>query len=77
MIGPYAELIVPANLAVVFACSALFRLATVGLGERFWHPIMVPLLALAAIGALARWPWYVRVLLHAAWVASLCMFLTM
>ena len=34
MIGPYVELIVPANLAVVFACSALFRLATVGLGER-------------------------------------------
>jgi branched-subunit amino acid transport protein len=77
MIGPYAELIVPANLAVVFACSALFRLATVGLGERFWHPIMVPLLVLAAISALARWPWYVRVLLHAAWVASLCRFLTM
>ncbi|MDZ4783406.1 MAG: serine/threonine-protein kinase [Planctomycetia bacterium] len=77
MIGPYAELIVPANLAVVFACSALFRLVTVGLGERFWHPIMVPLLALAAISALARWPWYVRVVLHAAWVASLCKFLTL
>ena len=76
MIGPYAELILPANLAVVFACSALFRLATVGLGERFWHPIIVPLLVLAAISALARWPWYVRVLLHAAWVVSLCRFLS-
>ena len=76
MIGPYAELIVPANLAVVFACSALFRLTTVGLRERFWHPIMVPLLVLAAISALARWPWYVRVVLHAAWLVSLCIFLT-
>ena len=34
-IGPYAELIVPSILAVVFSSSALFRLATVGLGDAF------------------------------------------
>ena len=63
-IGPYSELMSPSILAVVFANSTLFRLATVGLGERLWHPIMVPLLVLAVISVLARWPWYVRALLH-------------
>ena len=72
--GPYVELMSPSLLALVFASSTLFRLATVGLGERFWHPIMVPLLVLAAIGVLAKWPWYLRALLHAAWIASLCSF---
>jgi hypothetical protein len=76
-IGPYVELMAPSFLAVVFASSTLFRLATVGLGERFWQPIIVPLLVLAAISVLARWPWYVRAPLHAAWVVSLCTFATM
>ncbi len=76
-IGPYAELIVPSFLAVVFSSSALFRLATVGLGERFWHPIMVPPLVLAVISVLTRWPWRIRALLHAAWLVSLCAFVIM
>ena len=53
-IGPYVELMSPSLLALVFANSTLFRLATAGLGERFWHPIMVPLLVLAAISASSK-----------------------
>jgi hypothetical protein len=76
-IGPYAELLVPSILAVVFSSSALFRLATVGLGERFWHPIMVPPLVLASISVLTRWPWRIRALLHATWLVSLFAFVTL
>ena len=76
-IGPYAELIVPSMLVVVFASSTLFRLATVGLGERYWHPIMVPPLLLAALSVVWRWPWYIRALCHVAWIAALCTFGTM
>jgi hypothetical protein len=76
VIGPYVELAIPSILAVVFSTSALFRLASVGLGGRFWHPIVVPLLLVAAVTVLTRRPWYVRAVAHAAWVASLCAFLT-
>jgi hypothetical protein len=76
-IGPYVEFVIPSILAVVFSSSALFRLASVGLGERFWHPIMVPLLIVAATTVLTRRPWYVRAVLHMAWVASLCTFLSL
>ena len=73
-IGPYIELVIPIALAIVFSSSVLFRLATVGLNERAWHLFMVPVLLLAIIGVLRRWPWRLRTLLHAAWVASLCVF---
>jgi Protein kinase domain len=73
-IGPYIELVIPIALAIVFSSSVLFRLATVGLNERAWHLFMVPVLLLAITGVLRRWPWRLRTLLHAAWVASLCVF---
>ena len=73
-IGPYIELVIPIALAIVFSSSVLFRLATGGLNERAWHLFMVPVLLLAITGVLRRWPWRLRTLLHAAWVASLCVF---
>ena len=73
-IGPYVELVAPSLLALVFVNSTLFRFATVGLGERFWHPIMVPLLLPAICSVLGNWPWYVRAILHALWLTSLCAF---
>jgi serine/threonine protein kinase len=76
-IGPYAELVVPSLLAVVFSSSVLFRFATVGLGERRWHLYMIPPLLLAVCSVLGRWPWYFRALFHAAWVVSLCTFVIM
>jgi eukaryotic-like serine/threonine-protein kinase len=73
-IGPYIEIALPLMLAVVFSSSVLFRLATVGLGERAWHLYMIPVLLPAIAGVLRRWPWPVRALLHGAWVTSLCIF---
>jgi serine/threonine protein kinase len=73
-IGPYIELVIPFMLAVVFSSSVLFRLATVGLGARAWHLVMIPVLLLAITGVLRRWPWRMRALLHTAWVTSLCAF---
>jgi serine/threonine protein kinase len=69
-IGPYIELVIPIALAVVFSSSILFRFATVGLGERAWHLVMIPVLLLAITGVLRRWQWRVRALLHVAWVTS-------
>jgi hypothetical protein len=81
-VWPYVELMTPFVFAVLFSSSALFRLATVGLGERAWHlytvPALVlytvPALVLAIVGVLRRWQWRVRALLHAAWIASLLVF---
>ena len=73
-IGPYAELVIPSILAVVFSGSVMFRLATVGLGERRWHLFAVPFLLLAVGGVLRKWPWHVRALLHATWFVALCIF---
>jgi len=73
-IGPYVEFTLPLILAVVFSNSVLFRVLTVGLGERACNLYIVPVLLLAIAGVLRRWPWRVRLLLHAAWVTSLCVF---
>ena len=73
-IVPYIELTIPVMLAVIFAISVLFRLATVGLGSRAWHLFMVPVLLLAIAGVLRGWQWRVRALLHAAWLTTLCSF---
>src|ERR1051325_10829720 len=70
----YVEFTIPFMLTVVGSSSVLFRLGTVGLGERAWHLYMIPVLLLATAGVLQRWPWRVRLLLHAAWVTSLCVF---
>lgn len=73
-IGPYVEFVMPFMFAIIYSISVLFRLATVGLGERAWHLFMVPVLLLAMTAVLSRWPWRLRALLHAAWVTSLCTF---
>jgi hypothetical protein len=73
-LGPYIEFALPFMLAIIFSGSVLFRLVTGGLGERAWHLYMVPVLWLALIGVLRRWPGRIRALLHVAWVMSLVAF---
>jgi hypothetical protein len=35
-----------------------------------WHLPLAALLVLAILGTQRRWPWPVRLLLHAGWIAS-------
>jgi serine/threonine protein kinase len=73
-IWPYFEFVIPFMLAVVLSISVLFRAATVGIGARAWHLLLVPVLLFAITGVLKGWQWRVRALLHTAWLTSLCAF---
>jgi hypothetical protein len=42
-----------------------------GFGRNAWLVPVLLLLALAVTGVLRKWPWTVRALLHAAWLAAL------
>ena len=72
MIGPYFELVLPAELAIVLAGAILFRLARDQLGQHLEYLLVLPLLVLALIGVLRRWHWLIRALLHASWLGAIC-----
>jgi hypothetical protein len=73
MIVPYLELAVPCTLAVVIGLANFFRLVGGSVRPQgfLFFVTMTPALALTITGALRRWPWPVRTLLHAGWVALL------
>ena len=73
---PYLEIVIPCTYLVVLVFRILVSPlidATIPIGG--WHLIGLLIgllfLVLAIVAALRRWPWFVRLLLQAGWVAVL------
>jgi hypothetical protein len=69
---PYIERAFPAGILCNFLWQASVE-RYFGLPWRIWHLGLFGLLVLALTGVLRGWPWLVRLLLHAGWLASAAM----
>jgi hypothetical protein len=76
---PFRAVLVP-YLERAFPATALFTFLYQAPAERYfnlpwriWHLTVFSLLVLALTGVLRGWPWPVRLLLHAGWLASAAM----
>jgi hypothetical protein len=70
MIGPYIELVIPAMLALIYANGLAISLAIGEYNGWAYYLVAAVLTAIAAVGACLRFHWTIRVVLHAAWLAS-------
>jgi predicted Ser/Thr protein kinase len=71
VVGPYFEFAVPATFASILISGLPFWLTGPPSGKKLAALMLLPFLLPAAAGALRRWHWAVRALLHAAWIGGL------